>query len=328
MHALVTGATGFTGCNLARRLRELGHDVRILIRDRRKLAELNGQGFDVIEGDIRTRESLIAATRNIDWVFHIAAVYRDSGIKEQVYWDTHVGGTENLLKAALENNVKRFIHCSTVGVHGHIAHPPASEEHPFNPGDIYQLTKLHGERLALEFHRNHGLAVSVVRPTAIYGPGDMRLLKLFRLAARRMVVLLGNGRINYHMVFIDDLVRGFLLVAECERAVGGAFIIGGPDVMTLNQIVDEIAHQSDNRPIKIHLPAAPFKLLGLVCERICIPFGVSPPIYRRRVDFFTKSRKFDITKARTTLNYSPQIRMSEGLLRTAAWYRRQGLISK
>jgi nucleoside-diphosphate-sugar epimerase len=326
MRALVTGATGFTGYNLARHLRELGHSVRVLIRNKRRIEAFNGHEFDVVEGDIRKQDAVETGTRDIDWVFHIAAVYRDSGIKDQVYWDTHVGGTENLLKAAEASGVKRFVHCSTVGVHGHIARPPASEEYPFNPGDIYQLTKLQGERLALEFHRSRGLAVTVVRPTAIYGPGDLRLLKLFRMADRKIAFILGDGQIYYHMVFIADLVQGFLLAAGSPRAVGEVFSIGGPDVFTLNQIVDEIALHSEKKLRKLYLPAGPFQLLGLVCERICIPFGINPPIYPRRVDFFTKSRRFDITKARRILNYAPQVGMSQGLLRTAAWYRRQGLL--
>jgi nucleoside-diphosphate-sugar epimerase len=326
MRALVTGATGFTGYHLAKHLFELGHEVRILIRDRRKLPAAKGPVFDVVEGDIRTRESVQAATRDVDWVFHIAAVFRDSGLRDQVYWDTHVTGTENLLKAAQANSVKRFVHCSTVGVHGHIARPPASEEYPFHPGDVYQATKLQGEQLALEFYQREGLPVSVVRPTAIYGPGDLRLLKVFRLALRKIVFILGDGQIYYHMVFIDDLVRGFLLAAESPSAEGNVFIIGGPDVMTLNQIIDQIAVQSGKKARKAYLPAGPFRFLGLACERVCIPLGIDPPIYRRRVDFFTKSRRFDITKARTLLNYVPQVSMSEGLRRTAEWYREQGLL--
>jgi nucleoside-diphosphate-sugar epimerase len=326
MKVLVTGGTGFTGSHLAKKLYSSGHKVRLLVRDHSKVMITDDFYPEVIQGDIRDPESVDRAVKGVELVFHIAAVYRTAGIPNQVYWDIHVDGTENILKSSVKHGVKRFIHCSTVGVHGDIKTGKANETHPFSPGDIYQITKLKGELTAEQFSKETDLPISIIRPCAIYGPGDLRLLKLFNLAYRRIVPIIGSGDIFYHMVYIDDLVDAFLLASENDDAVGEAFIIGGSQILTLNKLIDDIAAQLNLSPIKIHLPARPFQLLGMLCERICIPLKMEPPIYRRRVDFFTKSRAFDISKAKKILNFSPKVLIKEGLALTASWYLKHGLL--
>jgi nucleoside-diphosphate-sugar epimerase len=327
MKALVTGATGFTGRVLARRLASTGAQVRLLVRDRARW-QPNGDpsGVEVLEGDVRDRQAVAAAMDGIDTVFHLAALYRVAGLPEQAYWDVHVTGTSNLLEAARAAGVGRFVHCSTVGVHGHVEQPPADETYRAAPGDEYQRSKLEGERLALRCHRDTGLPVAVIRPTAIYGPGDTRLLKLFRLAAMHPRIILGPGTIYYHMVHVDDLVQGFLLAAEVDAAIGEVFIVGGEEVLTLNQLLDRIAATLGSSGRTLHFPARPFQLLGSMCEAICRPFGLVPPLYRRRVDFFTKSRAFCIDKAKRVLGYRPRVTLQEGLADTAESYRVLGLI--
>lgn len=328
MKALVTGATGFTGSTLTKKLCRMSASVRVLARSRAK-AEKMFAGFDleILQGNIADPDVVDEAVRGADIVFHVAAIYRTAGIPAQTYWDVHVKGTENVFNASLKHHVDRVVHCSTVGVHGHIARPPADEQYLFGPGDIYQITKLEGERKAFEFYEKTGLAMSVIRPCAIYGPGDLRLYKLFKLASRKRVVLLGSGKITYHMVYVDDLVDAFILAAEKEEAVGQAFIIGGEERLDLNALIDLIADINGIAPVKkIHLPAKPFQLTGSIVERICIPLQIEPPIYRRRVDFFTKNRAFDISKAKKQLGYSPRVSLRQGLSETARWYREQGIL--
>lgn len=328
MKALVTGATGFAGSTLVRELCRLKSDVRVLARSARRAEEMfDGLGIDIHEGDIVDPQAVDKAVKGIDKVYHIAAVYRTAGISDQVYRDVHVKGTENVMNGAFQHKVDRMMHCSTVGVHGHIDDPPADETYRFAPADIYQETKLAGERAALEFSARTGLPVSVIRPCAIYGPGDMRLYKLFRLAARKFVPVIGSGNIFYHMVYVDDLIQGFILAGEKEEAVGKAFIIGGEEIPTLNQLIDQIADLDQRKPLKIHLPAKPFQAAGSLFEKICVPLNFEPPIYRRRVDFFTKSRAFDISKAKAVLGYQPKVGLRDGLEKTARWYRQQGLLN-
>lgn len=326
MKILVTGGTGFTGHNLSRKLLQDGHQVRLLVRSRSRVTLEPHPFLEIHEGDIRDRLAVDRAVAGVTKIFNIAAMYRTAGGADQDYRDIHVEGTRHLLEAAAKHQVERFVHCSTVGVHGDVKVAPGTEESPYSPADIYQRTKLEGELLAREFAAQNGLALTVIRPTAIYGPGDTRLLKLFKLAIMDTTPVIGTGKIYYHMVYIDDLVEGFILASEEEAAIGQVFIIGGEEKIILDDLLSVIARITGRSESKIHIPAFPFQLAGSLCEKICIPLGIEPPIYRRRVDFFTKSRIFDIGKAKRLLGYAPKFGLQEGLRRTAEWYKKQGLL--
>ena len=222
--------------------------------------------------------------------------------------------------------MSRVVHISTVGVHGDIEHPPASEASPFGPGDIYQRTKLEGEQQAVCTAARLGVPLTVVRPAPMYGPRDRRLLKMFRGVAHRRFPILGRGEALFSMVHIDDLIEGVRLAGESPSAVGRTYIIGSDEYMSLNALIALIAEEAGVEPLRMHLPVWPFWAAGAMCEVLCAPLKVEPPLYRRRVAFFTKSRAFDITRARTELGYAPRISLREGVRSTLAWYREAGWI--
>lgn len=326
MKILITGATGFTGGVLARKLVLQGYDIRVLVRDRSRLTLPRAAEVDVIEGDITDRGKLKESVRGVSKVFHIAALFRQAGVPNRLYREVNAKAPGELVRLSAEAGVERFVHCSTVGVHGHIQEPPANEEYRFAPGDIYQRTKLEGELQVMQFHHETGYPVSVVRPGPIYGPGDLRLLKLFKLASMPLPVILGNGNIYYNMVHVEDLADLFILASEKKEAVGQVFLGAGSENIFLNDIINIIARQLGRRPWKIHVPAGPFQLAGTFCEKICAPLGITPPIYRRRVDFFTKSRAFNIDKARNILGYDPRFNYEKGLAATIDWYKKHNLL--
>lgn len=327
MNVLVTGANGFTGSHLARRLVEEGDNVRALVRRTADLRALKDLSLELTYGDLADDSSVDDAVRGAEIVYHVAAAYRTENIPRRTFWDVNVGGTRKLLEASARAGVKRFVHCSTVGVQGDIRNPPAKEEDPYAPGDYYQDSKRDGEILALEFHRQGKLPVSVVRPTGIYGPGDDRFLKLFRTIQKRRFFMIGSGEVLYHLTYIEDLVSGFLLAARRDEAIGEVFTIGGAEAVTLNRLVAQIAKTLGVPVNRLRIPVWPVWLAGLLCELICRPLRLDPPLYRRRVDFFVKERAFDISKARRLLGYEPRVPVEEGLRRTARWYREQGLLS-
>jgi nucleoside-diphosphate-sugar epimerase len=300
--------------------------VRPRSRERFQQSPLAAAGVVSHVGDLTDPESLARAAEGVDVVYHIAATYREAGQPDTAYREVNVRGTRNLLEAASSGGARRVVHCSTGGVHGHVQHPPANEEAPLNPGDIYQETKLEAEQLAQEYGRAHPLEVVVARPIGIYGPGDTRFLRMFRGLARRRFPILGSGEVFYHLTYIDDLVEGFRLCGEVAAAAGRTYLLAGPRYTTLNELVAMIAAELRVSPPKMHWPVWPFWLAGLVCEAMCIPFRIEPPIYRRRVDFFTKSRAFDTTRARQELGFAPQVDLPDGIRRTAQWYRAQGLL--
>lgn len=321
MRALVTGATGFTGGHLARSLAARGPTVRALVRDPAKAADLAAAGVELAAGDLRDRSAVATAMSGVDVVYHIAAIYRQAGLSSDTYRAVNARAVGDLVEAAARSGVRRVVHCSTIGVHGDIEHPPANEDAPLKPGDVYQATKLEGEQLARQTAERLGIEITIARPSGIYGPGDRRLLKLFRGVARGRLPVLGSGEIYYHLTYIDDLVEGFRLCGEHPAAANRTYILAGGEVTTLNQLIALIADVAGVRPPRRHLPVWPFWIAGAVCEALCVPLGVEPPIYRRRVDFYTKSRAFDITRARQEIGYAPQVGLREGIARTLDWYR-------
>jgi dihydroflavonol-4-reductase len=326
LRVLVTGATGFTGGHLARALAASGDHVRALVRHLSPDIVANLPDVEVVIGDLRDAASLERAAEGVELVYHIAAIYRQAGLRDNEYRAVNAEAVRTVIHAAKAGGARRVVHCSTVGVHGDVEHPPANEDAPLRPGDIYQETKLEGERVAREAARETGVEVVIARPTGIYGPGDRRLLKLFRGIARRRFVILGDGEIFYHLTYIEDLVEGFRLCGTVPAAAGRTYILAGGEVTTLNALIGLIASEAGVRPPRVHLPVWPFWTAGALCELVCSPFGIEPPLYRRRVDFFTKSRAFDISRARAELGYAPQVALRDGIRRTLSWYRQAGWI--
>jgi hypothetical protein len=202
-----------------------------------------------------------------------------------------------LIEAAARGGVRRVVHCSTVGVHGDVEGPPANEDAALKPGDIYQETKLEGERIAREAGARTGVEVTIARPTGIYGPGDRRLLKLFRGVARRRWITLGNGEIYYHLTYIDDLVDGFRLCGEHPAAANRTVLAGG-EVTTLNALVARVAEVARVPAPRLHLPVWPVWIAGAACEALCTPF-IEPPLIVA-ASTFSRRAAHSIARGRAT----------------------------
>jgi len=324
LRVALTGASGYTGGRLLAALRDRGDEVTVLVRARSTTDAIRTRAASVVEGDLADEAAVDRLISGQDAVMHVAAVYRTAGHPDDYYREVNVRGTGRLLEAAARHGVRRFVHTSTVGVHGHVANPPADESAPLAPGDIYQETKAEAEALAFDYHRRRGVPVSVVRPGAIYGPGETRLLKLFRAIARGRYAIVGTGQTFYHPVYIDDLVAGFLLALDRDQAAGEAFLICGPSYVSQQDLAALVAKHTGGRVLPFRIPARPIQWAGDLVEALCVPLGIEPPLHRRRVDFWTKSRAFTIEKARRLIGYDPKVGLDEGVARTAAWYRAAG----
>lgn len=321
---LVTGATGFAGSHLAKRLIDEGRDVRVLARPTADLSKPELAGAEIFHGDLTDEDSVCRALDGVETVFHIAALFRKAKLPDRAYWAVNYEGARTLLRESHQHGVSRFVHCSTVGVLGHISKPPANETTPYNPGDIYQTTKCEAEKEALRFQKEKGLPVSVVRPAGIYGPGDTRWLKMFKGIAGHRFPMVGSGDTLIHLVYIDDLVDAFILASEKPNAVGQVYIAGGARYVTLNEFAGAVSQAVSCPMPKLHIPVGPVRLASAICEDLCRAVHIEPPLYRRRVDFFVKDRAFDITKAKRDLGYSPKVDLEEGVARTVDWYRKSG----
>lgn len=323
----VTGGTGFTGGYLCKALKAKGYDVDALVRKNSNTEALEKLGVNCIEGDLSDPNSIKGKLKDVNIVFHIAALYRQEGVSKNVFTRVNVDGTRTLLDESIAEGVKRFVHCSTVGVQGEIANPPATEDAPYNPGDHYQVSKLEGEKLALSYFQEGKIDGVVVRPVGIYGPGDTRFLKLFRHIYKGNFKMIGKGKALYHLTFVEDLVDGIILAGETPAASGQIYTLGGNEYLPLTELVEKIAGIFNKPVSKIRIPLWPVYAAAFLCEMLCRPLGIEPPLYRRRLDFFTKDRAFDISKAKTELNYNPRIPLDEGLNRTAQWYLENGYLN-
>lgn len=323
---LITGATGFVGRRLCKALDKLGYKLRVLVRDDRADPFFRPLKAEIYKGDIRDKDVVDGACDGVEGVFHLASIVQQAGIADREFWNVHVTATRRLLEAAKKAGVKRVVHCSTIGVLGHVADPPADETADYNVEDIYQVTKAEGEKLALEVYSMSGLPVTVVRPAAVYGPGDTRLLKLFKLVATGRFRMIGDGSTLIHPVYIDDLVNGMILAYESPKAIGQVYILGGESYLSLREWIEVIARRAGVELSSISIPYTPVWLAAAACEAVCRPFGIEPPLFRRRVDFFVKNRAFSIKKAKEELEFHPKTDLEEGAEKTIEWYRQEGWI--
>ncbi len=327
MKVLVTGGTGFTGKALVRRLLDLGHEVVALdYKEGLKTQELRDWGARVTLGSVTDRDAVRRAMEGVEVVHHVAAAFREMNVPDSYYHEVNVEGARNVLEAAREQGVRKLVYCSTCGVHGNVGHPPGGEDAPIQPADYYQRTKYEAEPIVRSYHEQ-GLPSVILRPAAIYGPGDPeRFLMIYRRVARGTFPMFGDGRTFYHPLYIDNLVDAFVLAMRDGVGDGEAYLIADEEYVEIEDLVRRVA-RALGVEVKIpHYPVWPVVAAGHVVEKVCRPFGLTPPIFPRRVDWYRQNRAFRIDKAKRDLGYQPAVDLDEGLRRTAEWYRREGYL--
>ncbi len=316
---LVTGANGFGGGGLCRYLAERGVAVRgMYYTPDGGEPDFSHPNLELVPGDLTDGESLERALDGIEVVHNLAALYRPTTVAKQRYFDVNVDGVKDLVERAARRKVRRFVHCSTMGIHGSVTSPPGNENSPIRPDDYYQESKYQGETVAMGRAKELGLEIVTIRPTAIYGPRERRFLKLAKMIASGHSIMFGKGEIRYHFIHTDDLSQSFVLAAEKPQAVGEAYLIGDEHPPTLNEIFQIIGDELGQQAPRYRLPYMPVYLAAALCELAFLPFrplGLSPPLYRRRVHWFNSERWFDIEKAKRELGFRPAVRIDVGLRR-------------
>jgi len=322
----VTGATGFLGNHLTERFISDGNQVNIFVRDLKKTDVFEGRVEKTVVGDIADQNRLNELMQEVDIAVHLVSNFRVAAGPPESYRKINVEGTKAALRSARAQGVKRFVYCSTIGVHGSVKDTPATEKSPYNPGDLYQETKTEAEQFCLAESKKEGMEIVVVRPTSLYGPGDMRMLKMFKMLAKKTFFTVGPCNENFHAVYIDDIVEGFLKVIEKPGISGEVFLIGGPEYLPLKAYINTAAQALGAPPPFLHFPYWFFYSAAVVCESICVPLGIEPPLHRRRVRFFKNNRAFSIKKAQEVLGYEAKVSLKEGMKRTVDWYRQKGFL--
>ena len=327
MKVFVTGGTGFTGAALVLRLLQEGHTVSVLDSNPGiALDRLKREGADITLGSVTDRDAVAKCTVGSEVVMHLAAAFREIGVPDNVYTQANVEGTRIVAEEAIKANVRKLVYCSTQGVHGHIENPPGDENSPIEPADYYQKTKYEGE-LVLNEYADQGMEYTILRPTAIYGPGDPgRFLMIYKRVNKGRFPMFGRGKTFYHPLYIDNLVDAFLLTMQSGVGAGEAYIIGDEHYYSIEELVKRVG-KAINVDVSVpHFPIWPLIIAGHLCEKTCKPLGIAPPIFPRRVDWFRQVRAFRIDKAKHDLGYKPRIGIDEGLRITGKWYKAEGYL--
>ena len=321
---LVTGAAGFIGSNLTDYLVEKGCQVRAFdIRDRKK-NRFSVKNVSELTGDITQKSVIREAVQGMEIVFHLAGLVTQKNATKDDYWRVNVEATRNILEESEKWGIQKFIYCSSDSVSGKIEKPPAKESDPCLPDNIYGVTKYAAEKVVLGFKNK--MKVLIVRPTRVYGPGDMRMLKIFKQIKKKRFYLVGKGEVLIHPVFVTDILNGLELCVLKDSISGEIFYLGGEHTLYLKEFLQAIAEY-----FKIGLPGfivpSWIATIGVTSyETICNIMRIKPIFNRRNLEFFTRNRAYDISKAKRMLGYSPQVQIIEGVRLTGDWYKAEGYL--
>ncbi|MFQ5484518.1 MAG: NAD-dependent epimerase/dehydratase family protein [Desulfobacterales bacterium] len=320
----VTGGAGFIGSHLVDYLYKKGCCIKTVDINARRETTLSPDRVTEIIGDITRQEIIERLLTDTDIVFHLAGLVTQKNAAPDDYWKVNVDATRRLLEESTKQKVQRFIYCSSDSVSGKIKHLPAKESDPCFPDNIYGMTKYAAEKEVLKFEKL--LQVVIVRPTRVYGPRDMRMLKIFRQIKKKRFYLVGNGEVLIHPVFVTDILNGLERCVLKDNISGQIFYLGGEQTLCLREFLKTIAAY-----FKINLPGfivpSSIATLGVISyEAICKMLRVKPLFSQRNLEFFTRNRAYDISKAKRVLGYSPQVGIVEGVRFSGDWYKAKGYL--
>jgi dihydroflavonol-4-reductase len=327
MRIFVTGATGFIGAHFVERALTEGHQVVGLYRGdgprhRACIEHLRSRGADLRRGDILQPGSFADAMAGCEAVCHFAAAFRESGADEAYFARMNVDGSTNVAKAAAANGVKRFIHCGTAGIYGQRVAGMINEKTPIRPWNSYERSKLAADEQVRAIASASGMQYVILRPTAVYGPRDERLSKLFRSVEKGRFPLFGRGEGRRHMIYVTDLADAFLRACTAESAANCELIVAGPKAVPLREMLHTIARAANRPGFGPRLPLKPMLALAAFVEDTCKVLKVNPPIYRRRMDFYLNDAAFDSKLAQSVLGWRPKVDLAEGFAATLEASRR------
>jgi len=311
---LITGATGYIGGQMARRLHSKRENVICLTRNGKRVDDL-----PVIDGDLLLPSTLVNACGHADIVIHFAGAL-GRGLTPKMISDVNVNGTLNLIHAAKSAGVKYFLHISSGAVVGPREGAPADEKTSCYPYTPYEISKYKGECKALELAQELNLPLGVARPTFTYGPGDPHKLLMFKLIKKGFFFYIGKGYSTNHPVYIDDLLDGIELMLD-KKPKQEVYILGGPKPVTKRNWAETIAQELNVQPFFFRFPEKPTWLGAIVMEGLGKLILLELPLTRSRILAMSKNWGMDISKAKTELGYSPKIDLKEGVRKTVSWYR-------
>jgi nucleoside-diphosphate-sugar epimerase len=316
--ALVTGASGFLGSSLVAILCQRGVRVRALVRPTSDLRRLSGLGAEIVRGDVCDLASLREAARGQQVVFHAAAKVPDWGPRRE-FFRVNLEGTRNVVAACQDAGVGRLVHVSSITVLGLPREGGAvDEQSPYDPSpsDAYTASKIEAEKIVLAANGERSLSTVVVRPGAIWGPGDPSVApRIAALLRRRRAVYIGRASNQLALSHVDNLILGLRLAAETPAAAGQVYHLTDGEAVTAREVIDGLAALLGKaRPrwsvpfFVIYLAAATMEgVARLLCRRS------PPPFTRYGVRLMASDCRYDNRKAERELGFRPTVSFRQGL---------------
>lgn len=303
---LVTGAEGFIGSHLAEELLAAGADVRALVHynpfGRWGWLHDHAGDIEILAGDVRDAERVAQVAAGVDVIFHLAALVGIPYSYEapESYVQTNILGTHNLLQAARRAGVSRYVQTSTSEVYGSALHVPIDEQHPLQPQSPYSASKIGADMLALSFRHAFELPVAVVRPFNTYGPRQSARAVipavLGQIYAGATEIQVGATTPRRDFNYVTDTARGFLAIAECDRALGEVVNIGSGREIAIGDLIDLMIAIS-GRDVKAVRAPERIRPAGSEVDRL----------------------QCDNRRALEWAGWRPEVSLEEGLRCTAQW---------
>ena len=328
MKYLITGATGFIGPHLIKKLVGDGHTCRCLVRSNSKTDALQELGVKLVEGDITRADTLKGTAEGMDRVLHMATLGHMSNfsVTESMFRAINVQGTENVMEEAARAGVRRVVHCSTVAAMGICHDVPATEESSCNPHHPYGRSKLQAEQNVLTMIREKNLPAVIIRFSMVYGPGDARdILKLTRMAQKGLFPKVGHRPKLTPLIHVNDAIEGLLLAAE-KGAIGATYLITNHNSLPFDEIRKILQSALGVTRLPLYVPEWAALSIASLMEKIFPVFGKIPPVSRKNIESTLADRVFSTAKARREIGFNPQVDPVEGLKETVEWYKRQGWV--
>ena len=323
---LVTGATGFVGPHLVSALVAQGYRVSVLALPNEDTDQFGWRDVGIHRGDIREAQTLGGAFKNVEIVFHLAAIHGLWRPRNE-YYEVNLAGTENVCRAALAARVRRLVHLSTWTVYGFGLGRPVNEDAPLrHVADTYQITKVDSDNLVRRYLTEEKLPATIIRPGTIFGDGDR--INFGRMAdnlrASRAIII-GSGRNALPFVHVTDVVQGMILAAFEEKARGEIYNISNDQPLTQEEMWRAIAGEIGASPPRFRVPYPFLYAVAAVAEKMVGRDNPrrQPLVTRYGVQIFGTDNRHSIEKARSELGYVPKVNLREGIRMTAKWYLNQ-----
>ena len=319
----MTGGTGFIGSHLVEALLQRGIQVRCLLRKKSDLKWLTGLPIETAFGDCGDHTSLEEAVKDVDQIFHLAAVTK--AVEENTYFEVNAFGTENLIRACLKKNprIQKFIYLSSQAAAGPCQNGDKKRESdPCEPVSAYGRSKRRGEKLALTFA--HEIPLLILRPCAVYGPREKDIYTFFKLLSRKIKPCLSGEDQHMSLCYVEDIIQAILLAAQSHEPSGEIFFLSDGHDYPMDEVGDVFAQAMGVSAFSIRIPEWTMMSVASFSEYFSKLSRKPPLLSKGKVEeILQRNWVCDIAKARTVLGFEPRIPLKQGAELTYQWYKRE-----